>query len=106
MQETDHSKWVSEFNKEINKLYSVPTNSGESSTRRLEDTVASTSTIANEVRGEDIPRGGDEDDIEDGNSSSKGLQKRASNQENNVVVEVVSIEDGISFSGMKYITVS
>ena len=105
MKETGHSRWVSEFNKEINKLSSLRTNSGESSSRRLEEGIASTSTIANEVRGEDIPRGGDEDDAEDGYSSSPGLQKRASSQENDFVLEVVSIEDGISFSGMKYTTV-
>lgn len=100
MKETDHSKWVSEFNKEINKLYSVHTNSASVP---LEYTVAFTSTKANE---EDISRGGDEDDVEDGNSSSKGLQKRDSNEENDVVLEVVSVEDEIFFSGMKYIIVS
>ena len=78
----------------------VRTNSGESCTRRLEDTVASTSTIANEVR-EDIPRGGDENDTEDGNSSSKGLQRLDSNPGNDVEVEVVRVEDEISFSGMR-----
>ena len=78
----------------------VRTNSGESCTRRLEDTVASTSTMANDVL-EDIPHGGDEDDTEDGNSSSKGLQRLDSNPENDVVVEVVRVEDEISFSGMR-----
>ena len=92
---------VSEFNMEIDKLYLVHTNSGESSTCRLEDSEASTSTIANEVR-EDIPCGRDEDDtVLDGNSSSKGLQRRDSNPENDVVVEVVRVEDKIPFSGMK-----
>ena len=62
--------------------------------------MASTSTIANEVR-EDIPRGGVEDDTEDGNSSSKGLQRRDSNPENYVVVEVIRVEDKIPFLGMK-----
>ena len=70
---------MSEFNKEINKLYLVRTNSGESSTRRLEDTEASTSTMANEVRSEaDIPHVAEMRMIykTDGNSSSKGLESR------------------------------
>ena len=73
---------------------------GESSTRRLKDSVASTSTIANEVR-QDIACGGDEDDKKDGNSLFKSLPSRDSNLENDIVMEVVSVEDEISFSGMQ-----
>ena len=56
--------------------------------------------MANDVL-EDIPHGGDEDDTEDGNSSSKGLQRLDSNPENDVVVDVVRVEDEISFSGVR-----
>lgn len=62
--------------------------------------MASTSTIANEVC-QDIACGGDEDDKKGGNSLFKSLPSRDSNLENDVVVEVVSVEDEISFSSMQ-----
>ena len=79
------------------------TNLGESSTRRLKDTVASPSTIANEVR-QDSACGGDEDGNKDGSSLSHSPLRRNWNLENDIVVEVVSLEDEISCSGMQCIT--
>ena len=79
----------------------IRANSGESSTRQLKDTVASTATIGKEVR-QDITCGGDEDDKEDGNSLSKSLLRQDSSLENDVVVEAVGVEDDSSFSGMQY----
>ena len=62
-------------------------------------------SIANEIR-QDIACGGDEDGKKDGNSLSHSLLRRNSNLENDIVVEVVSLEDEISCSGMQCITVS
>ena len=100
--EKDHEKWISQFNKEIKKLYSDSTELGESSTR-FKDTVASTTTIANEVR-QDISRDGVEKDKEDDDNSamSKTLQRQDSSLEiSDVIVEVISLEDQTSFSGMQ-----
>ena len=76
----------------------IRANAGESSTRQLKDTVASTSTIGKEVR-QDITCDGDEDDKEDGNSLSKSLLRQDSSLENDVAVEAVSVEDDSSFMG-------